>query len=86
MSEDFCPNCKNVLPYYLNIYSKSETDKMVDDIVRLGEENEKLRNMLLKALGIIREGKAKFAPTTTNSLVDEWLKDMEELDGGVAEE
>jgi hypothetical protein len=46
----------------------------------LEAECEKLRNMLLKALGIIREGKALFAPNTTNAFIDDWIKDVEELD------
>ncbi len=37
-----------------------------------------LENMCERAYQIIREGKSKFTPNTTNSLVDVWLQDYEE--------
>lgn len=40
---------------------------------------QKLESMLVKAEQFLREGKAKFAPNTTNSFVDDWLKDFAEM-------
>jgi hypothetical protein len=36
-----------------------------------------LRNTLKKATRLLREGKAQFAPHTTNSEVDDFLRDIE---------
>ena len=38
---------------------------------------DKLEGSLKKAVGYLRDGKRKFTPTTTNSDVDEFLKDHE---------
>ena len=46
------------------------------------EENKRLKFSLLKAFEIIKEGKRKFAPNTTNSVVDDWLKYNQELGSG----
>lgn len=43
------------------------------------DESEKLKAMLKRANSYLREGKAKFAPHTKNSLVDEWLADYAAL-------
>ena len=41
------------------------------------EARAECAEMLEKAYRFLREGKAKFAPDTTNSRVDEWLADYE---------
>lgn len=46
-------------------------------LIRFIDDHEKMEHLLLKALGIIREGKAQFAPNTTNAFIDDWIKDTE---------
>jgi hypothetical protein len=43
------------------------------------DERDELKQDLHKAIKFLREGKAKFAPTTTNSFVDDLLKKYEEV-------
>lgn len=38
---------------------------------------DRMKAMLQKAYEYLKEGKRKFAPSTTNSDVDEWLKEYE---------
>lgn len=40
--------------------------------------SDKKEQLLQRAHKIIKEGKAKFTPNTTNSFVDEWLRDYED--------
>ena len=61
--------------------SKCDQMSMFDENHYL-EENKRLKFSLLKAFEIIKEGKRKFAPNTTNSIVDDWLKDNQELGSG----
>lgn len=49
------------------------------DEERFLAENKRLKIMLQKALGIIREGKALYAPNTTNAFIDDWIKDCERI-------
>jgi hypothetical protein len=45
-------------------------------------EIERLREVLRHAIRLIRQGKAKFAPHTTNSEVDEFLLRHDSHEGG----
>lgn len=44
-----------------------------EDIEALALEVERLEGIVAKAYRIIKEGKARFAPSTTNSEVDDFL-------------
>lgn len=50
--------------------------------IRMRDENKELKRKLNEAYQYLREGKLKFSPMTTNSLVDDWLKWYEESGEG----
>lgn len=45
--------------------------------IRLRAENERLRALIERCVSYAKQLKARHYPDTTNSLVDEWLKDAE---------
>lgn len=60
---------------------KFNNDRFMQSNQRLGLEVNELLSFLERAMRYIKEGKQKFAPNTTNSLVDELLQDYERMKG-----
>lgn len=73
---------------------RGETEESLADMVRvltierrmlnkeyaaLQEENKRLREALEKAVAYLEEGKRKFTPHTTNSFVDDFIKQHKAL-------
>lgn len=54
---------------------------LILDWRELKKENELLKSKLATAVQYLKEGKIKFAKDTTNSLVDDFLKDYEQRKG-----
>lgn len=48
-------------------------EESLNQIAVLKDENERLRKRLDEAVDYLKQGKARFAPTTTNSFVDDFL-------------
>lgn len=53
-----------------------------EEVTELKKENTRLKAKLSEAVQYLREGKAKFAPEVTNSLVDDFLKSYERVERG----
>ena len=61
-------------------------EALVMDHKDLKKERDRALAMLKKAAQYLREGKAKFAPNTTNSFVDDWLAEYRREFGGEGNE
>lgn len=60
---------------------KFNNERFMQSNQRLGLEVNELLSFLERAMRYIKEGKQKFAPNTTNSLVDELIQDYERMKG-----
>ena len=75
--EEFCLNYTE--PTKNQNFFVVKTSYRIEDLIcdwrTFRAENERLKSVLALAVQYLREGKLKFAPDTTNSVVDIFLKD-----------
>jgi regulator of sirC expression with transglutaminase-like and TPR domain len=57
-------------------FCSEQTHKQIE-LVKRAEQVERLKEWLDRAVLYLRIGKTKFAPNTTNSLVDQYLKEYD---------
>lgn len=55
----------------------AEVERLDQEVKTLTAERERLNKALEQAVAYLKEGKAKFAPSTTNSLVDDFIAKWE---------
>jgi hypothetical protein len=60
---------------YKDCFAEVKTLRFEHDHYR--EQTEYWKSMAAKANQYLKEGKIKFAPNTTNSLVDDWIAEFE---------
>ena len=63
-----------------DIEVKNLCDEVLEwEVMRLQAENHRLTKLLDEAVKYLKQGKAQFAPNTTNSLVDTFIDRCEDL-------
>ena len=63
-----------------------ENGRLMDERDRLSKELAKAREAISEAVKYLQEGKARFAPDTTNSFVDEFIEKWNEAADGRKED
>lgn len=58
----------------------NQENSLYENLVKMARSHEDLRRGLIQAVKYLIEGKAKYAPNTTNSFVDDFIKKYRSLD------